>query len=66
MASRRGRQCGQKVRYWSRKEAKAALRRIKGTGGDTGEGRLQAYICDYCNYFHLGHIARAIKQQRQS
>lgn len=52
--NRRSRQCTGKVRYWSRKDARAALRRLKGAG--RAEGHLQPYICDYCGHFHLGHI----------
>ncbi len=46
--------CG-KVRYYSRKEARKAARRLLGSAPGHTHGRLSAYKCDW-GFWHLGHL----------
>ena len=43
-------ECGNKVRYQDRAAAKRAIRRLQGR-----DGRLRAYPCSWCPWFHIGH-----------
>lgn len=48
--------CTGKVRYASRKAAKTALRRLRGQGG-ARDDHVHAYRCDWCDFWHLGHLS---------
>ena len=51
--------CYRKVRYSSRKEAKLAMKRMKGRGNGR-EGHLMAYACEHCDFWHLGHLSPSV------
>jgi hypothetical protein len=52
-----------KIRYWSRARARAACRRMRAIG-DTG--RLNAYRCSWCGWWHIGHgDAGLVKRMRR-
>lgn len=47
--------CARKVRYDTRKQAKAAMVRLRAAGIST-KGRW-VYRCPYCGYFYIGNTA---------
>lgn len=56
------RSCEKKVRYLDRTTAKKARTQLRSSG--KSDGRVQAYICDYCGFFHLGHIPQGVRSGR--
>lgn len=50
--------CTGKVRFASRKAARKARAAMQGRG--MGQGHLQAYKCEWCSWFHLGHMPAAV------
>jgi hypothetical protein len=60
--SRRFRSCRKKASYPSFEAANAARLRRVGTGL-LPPGLLHVYRCRYAPHYHLGHIARRIRQQ---
>jgi hypothetical protein len=60
--TRRSRACERKSAYpgWDAANA-ARLRRVE--TGLIPAGLLQVYRCDFGDHFHLGHIAKRIRQQ---
>lgn len=51
------RQCQGKNTYFSKAEAKSAIKRLLTHGVDAQRhrGRLRAYRCPHCHRFHIGH-----------
>lgn len=44
-------QCGNKIKYWTRGNAKLDCKRM---GKKKGE-KFQVYKCPFCEHFHIGH-----------
>lgn len=49
------RQCDGKSRFSTKSEAKASWKRVRTKYGKTTGGKLYAYRCVHCGYWHLGH-----------
>lgn len=59
----RRKDCGNKVKYATIKEAQDALYHIRSSGGDHN---MHTYKCPYCHYYHIGHHAPEGKNERNS
>jgi hypothetical protein len=60
-ALERERGCEAKIRYKSKKRAENALRSIR-KSGKIITGTPNAYLCRFCNRWHLGHGKGAVKK----
>lgn len=58
------RQCDGKVRYESKAKAKRA-NRINSTKFGDRHGRMAAYRCPHCGWFHLGHMNPTIRDRQR-
>jgi hypothetical protein len=59
-------ECENKVRFLDRKAAKLAIRRTKRRDH---RGRLNAYPCSWCPFFHVGHfqlLSRSAANRRRT
>ena len=54
--------CRGKIRYQTRADAKKARRRIYSARLPGRDGPLSAYLCDVCDYFHLGHLPQVVRR----
>lgn len=59
----RERSCGKKVRYDTRAKAKRARKQMRSDG--RALGKIQAYFCLHCGFFHLGHLPQSVRSGRQ-
>ena len=59
MAVDEERSCTGKRRYSDRKRAKSARGRTR--QHDSSKGRLNVYRCDFCGFFHLGHLPPEVR-----
>jgi rubrerythrin len=48
--------CAGKVRYLTRNDARGARKRMRNV-----KGKLNAYVCAYCGFYHLGHMPKAVR-----
>jgi hypothetical protein len=63
MFTTKRRSCGDKTAFWSHSEAVSTIRYLVREKGVL-PGRLNAYECEYCGWFHIGHkrvIRRGVK-----
>lgn len=59
MSLPRDRSCTGKVRFSSRKLARAARRQMQGQGQGR-EGHISPYMCEHCEFWHLGHLSPSV------
>lgn len=59
MSLPRKRSCTNKVRFTTRKDARSAKRQMQGRGYGR-EGHITPYECDYCGFWHLGHLSPSV------
>lgn len=50
--------CLRKQAYRTMGAAKARLKEMRGGGRCVDPKRLRVYLCDYCDEYHIGHIAK--------
>lgn len=51
--------CGQKVKYDTKADARRVRKRMFGRGHV--DGKLNAYRCQFCGWWHLGHMPQAVR-----
>lgn len=51
--------CDGKIRYLDKAAARQARKHMIGAG--KVNGKLNAYVCDYCGFFHLGHMPQVVR-----
>lgn len=51
--------CTGKIRYFDKSGARKARRHMMARG--KVKGKLSAYICEFCGFYHLGHMPKAVR-----
>lgn len=54
--------CQGKIRYLDKGAARKARRKMMGAG--KVHGKLSAYVCDFCGFYHLGHMPQSVRNGR--
>ena len=56
LEERRKKQCGNKEKYYTKKAARAAIKKLKYKFGDIAP--MASYECPHCKYWHIGRSGK--------